>query len=284
MKLLSFLQNGQPGYGALRGDRIVDLGRHFGARAPTLRALLAAGLLDEAAGALAQIKDDIALDSVTLAPVIPDPGKIVCVGLNYRDHLAETGRTQTEKPVLFPRWPASQVGHGGNIVRPSVSERLDFEGEMAVIIGKGGRHIAAENALAHVAGYSCYNDGSVRDWQQHTSQFLPGKTFASTGGFGPWMVTTDEIPDPTVLTLRTRLNGETVQQTTTDLMITDIPTLIAYFSTIIPLEAGDVLVTGTPGGVGAKRNPPLWMKPGDTVEVEISQIGILRNGIADEVL
>jgi len=155
---------------------------------------------------------------------------------------------------------------------------------MAVVIGKGGRHIKPEDALAHIAGYSCYNDGSVRDWQSHTSQFLPGKTFASTGGFGPWLVTADEIPDPTVLTLSTRLNGEVMQHTTTDLMITDIPTLIAYFSTILPLEAGDVFVTGTPGGVGAKRKPPLWMKPGDIIEVEISQIGILRNVIVDEVL
>jgi len=284
MKLVSFVQDGRAAYGVMRGDRIVDLARHFGDRAPTLRSLLAANLLDEAASALAALQEDIALDSVTLAPVIPDPGKIVCVGLNYHDHLAETGRQQTEKPLLFARWPGSQVGHGGNIVRPSVSERLDFEGEMAVVIGKGGRHIKPEDALAHIAGYSCYNDGSVRDWQSHTSQFLPGKTFASTGGFGPWLVTADEIPDPTVLTLSTRLNGEVMQHTTTDLMITDIPTLIAYFSTILPLEAGDVFVTGTPGGVGAKRKPPLWMKPGDIIEVEISQIGILRNVIVDEVL
>jgi 2-keto-4-pentenoate hydratase/2-oxohepta-3-ene-1,7-dioic acid hydratase in catechol pathway len=194
----------------------------------------------------------------------------------------ETGRTVTEKPMLFARYPGSQVAHGAALIRPKVSHDFDYEGELAAIIGTEGRHIGEADALSHVAGYACYNDGSVRDWQRHTSQFLPGKTFAATGGFGPWMVTADEIADPTALTLETRLNGQVVQHTTTDLMITSITRLIAYVSTILPLLPGDVLVTGTPGGVGAKRNPPLWMKPGDIVEVEISGIGCLRNAIADE--
>jgi 2-keto-4-pentenoate hydratase/2-oxohepta-3-ene-1,7-dioic acid hydratase in catechol pathway len=168
------------------------------------------------------------------------------------------------------------------LVRPKVSHSFDFEGELAVIIGSTGRHITAQRALEHVAGYSCYNEGSIRDWQRHTSQFFAGKTFDRSGSFGPWMVTTDEIPDPSRLTLETRLNGQVVQHTTTDLMITGIPRLIEYVSTILPLVPGDVIVTGTPGGVGAKRTPPLWMKPGDVVEVEVSAIGVLRNGVVGE--
>jgi 2-keto-4-pentenoate hydratase/2-oxohepta-3-ene-1,7-dioic acid hydratase in catechol pathway len=281
MKLASFEIAGQADYGIVCSDGVVSLGNRMGSRAPTLRALLESGGLAEAA-AFVREPADHALAGLKLLPVIPDPDKIICVGLNYHDHIAETGRTVTEKPVLFPRFAGSQVGHLQPLVRPTVSADFDYEGELAVIIGKTGRHITLERALEHVAGYACYNDGSVRDWQRHTSQFLPGKTFAGTGGFGPYLVTADEIPDPSQLTLETRLNGQVVQHTTTDLMITSIPALIAYVSTILPLLPGDVLVTGTPGGVGAKRIPPLWMKPGDTVEVEISGVGCLRNSIVDE--
>ena len=168
------------------------------------------------------------------------------------------------------------------MLKPRESERLDFEGEMAVIIGKTGRRISQEDALSHVVGYSCYNDGSVRNYQRHTSQFLPGKTFVGTGGFGPWMVTADEIPDPSKLTLETRLNGETVQSVSTDLMINSIPALIEYISTVLPIKPGDVIVSGTPGGVGDKRTPPLYMFENDVVEVEISGIGILRNTIKND--
>ncbi|NUR13954.1 MAG: fumarylacetoacetate hydrolase family protein, partial [Bradyrhizobium sp.] len=231
---------------------------------------------------VAAVAPDHPLDEITFAPVIPDPGKIICVGLNYRDHVAETGRTVTEKPALFARFSCSQVGHLQPIVKPKVSDDFDYEGELALVIGKEGRHIPAGRALDHVAGYACYNEGSVRDWQRHTSQFLSGKTFADSGSFGPWLVTADEIPDPSRLTLQTRLNGTVVQDTTTDLLITAIPELLAYISTICPLAPGDVIVTGTPGGVGAKRTPPLWMRPGDTVEVEISGIGILRNKVIAE--
>jgi len=282
MKLVSFISAGRASYGVAKDGGIVDLGRRFADRWPTLRALLAAGALAEAERASRNEKPDLPLAGLELAPVIPDPDKIICVGLNYRDHVAETGRTVTEKPALFARFAASQVGHLQPMVKPKVSNEFDYEGELAVVIGKGGRHIPAARALEHVAGYSCYNEGSVRDWQRHTSQYLAGKTFAGTGGFGPWLVTADEIPDPSLLTLETRLNGRIVQHTTTDLMITPVPELIAYISTILPLLPGDVIVSGTPGGVGLKRNPPLFMRPGDIAEVEISGVGVLRNPIVAE--
>ena len=281
MRLVSFTTAGRQSYGVIRDDGIVDLGRRLGDKAPTLRRLLAAGMLDAAREAAAAAPD-VMLDAVTFDPVIPDPDKIICIGLNYRDHVAETGRTETPNPALFARFAGSQVGHGQPLIQPRVSTDFDYEGELAVIIGTGGRHIAKEDALKHVAGYACYNEGSIRDWQRHTSQFTAGKTFAGTGGFGPWMVTADEIPDPSTLTLETRLNGQVVQRTTTDLMITPVPAMIAYLSTILPLLPGDVIVSGTPGGVGMKRVPPLWMKPGDVAEVEISGIGILRNPVAAE--
>lgn len=284
MRLVSFVVEGRSSWGAVVDGGIVDLGKRLATRGlTTLRRYLEAGESGLAAATVAGATPDFALAAVTLAPVVPDPDKIVCVGMNYRDHVAETGRTATEKPSLFARYPGSQVGHGEAMIRPTVSHDFDYEGELAVIIGTGGRHISEADALKHVAGYACYNDGSIRDWQRHTTQFLPGKTFAGTGAFGPWMVTADEIPDPTALTLETRLNGRVVQHTTTDLMISTIPQVIAYLSTVLPLLPGDVIVTGTPGGIGAKRNPPLWMKPGDIIEVEISGIGLLGNPIADEV-
>lgn len=283
MKLLSFVLDGRPGYGAIKDNGVVDLGaRLSGEGCATLRKLLEANRLTDAAGVVASSPPDHPLNKISFAPVIPDPGKIICVGLNYRDHVAEVGRAVTEKPALFARFACSQVGHGQPLVKPSVSDDFDYEGELAVIIGKTGRHIPASRALEHVAGYACYNEGSVRDWQRHTSQFLAGKTFAESGSFGPWMVTRDDIPDPSKLTLQTRLNGNVVQDTTTDLMITAVPELIAYISTICPLAPGDVIVTGTPGGVGLKRTPPLWMRPGDTVEVDISGIGTLRNPVMAE--
>jgi 2-keto-4-pentenoate hydratase/2-oxohepta-3-ene-1,7-dioic acid hydratase in catechol pathway len=283
MKLLSFVIKGRPSYGVIKDNGVVDLGSRLAVEGcASLRQLLEANQLADAETLAASAHPDHALDEITFAPVIPDPGKIICVGLNYRDHVAESGRTVTEKPALFARFACSQVGHLQALVKPRVSDDFDYEGELAVVIGKEGRHVPASDALAHVAGYACYNEGSIRDWQRHTSQFLAGKTFAESGSFGPWLVTTDEIPDPSKLTLQTRLNGEVVQDTTTDLMIAPVPELIAYISTICPLAPGDVIVTGTPGGVGAKRIPPLWMRPGDSVEVEISGIGVLRNEIVAE--
>ncbi len=281
MKLGSFIAAGTPGYGIIRDDGIVNLAALMGDRAPTLRCLLTAGLMDEARG-LAQAPADLALADIEFAPVVPNPDKIICVGLNYHDHVQETGNTATPNPALFVRFPCSQVGHGQAMIRPKVSEKYDYEGELAVIIGKGGRHISAGDALAHIAGYACYNEGSVRDWQRHTGQYLAGKSFDRSGAFGPWIVTADEIPNPATLTLETRLNGQVVQHTSTGLMITPIPQQIAYISTIMPLLPGDVIVSGTPGGVGARREPPLWMKPGDVAEVEISGIGILRNRVEQE--
>ncbi|MCI4661189.1 MAG: fumarylacetoacetate hydrolase family protein [Neomegalonema sp.] len=279
MKLCSFEKDGNASYGLVIDSGIVDLG----ARLPqkSLRAFLAQG--DQAqAAALAQGPADFAFDAVTHLPVIPDPDKIICVGLNYHAHIAETGREETVNPVLFARYPGSQIGHDAPLIKPLESDKFDYEGELAVIIGREGRRISEEDALAHVAGYACYNDASVRDWQKHTHQFMPGKTFAGTGGFGPWMVTADEIPDPTRLHLQTRLNGEVVQDTDVSLLVTSIPRLINYCSTILPLLPGDVIVSGTPGGVGARREPPLWMKDGDICEIEISGIGVLRNPIQAE--
>jgi 2-keto-4-pentenoate hydratase/2-oxohepta-3-ene-1,7-dioic acid hydratase in catechol pathway len=283
MKLLSFVADGHPSYGALKENGVVDLGARLGREGcPTLRKLLEADRLADAARIVVSSDCDHPLNKISFAPVIPDPDKIVCVGLNYRDHVAEVGRDVTEKPALFARFACSQVGHEQPLVKPKVSDHFDYEGELAVVIGKTGRHIPASRALEHVAGYACYNEGSIRDWQRHTSQFLAGKTFAASGSFGPWLVTTDEIPDPSALTLQTRLNGKVVQNTSTDLMITAVPELVAYISTICPLVPGDVIVAGTPGGVGLKRTPPLWMRPGDTVEVEISGIGTLRNSVIAE--
>lgn len=283
MKLVSYLNSGKASFGVVKDDSIIDLRAHFGGRGiESLRQLLAADVMSEVASIAASGKPGTPIDEAELLPVIPDPDKIICVGMNYHDHVAEVGRTATEKPSLFARFAGSQVGHMRPMVKPRVSDQFDYEGELAVVIGKTGRHIDPSVAFDHVAGYSCYNEGSVRDWQRHTTQFISGKTFAGTGAFGPWLVTPDELGDPTKLTLQTRLNGERVQSTTTDKLITTIPELIAYCSTMLPLLPGDVIVTGTPGGVGLKRNPPLFMKQGDVVEVEISGIGILRNPIVAE--
>lgn len=281
MKLVSFRRNGTSGYGVVKDDGIVDIGARLSS-APTLRALLETDGLDKARELASTCDTDFPLAEIEFEPVVPDPAKIICIGLNYHDHVQETGREVTPNPTLFTRYPASQAGHEQPMIKPLESDKFDYEGELAVIIGRGGRRISRDDALAHVAGYSCYNDGSIRDWQGHTSQFLAGKTFVATGGFGPWMVTADEIPDPSTLTLTTRLNGEVLQQSSTDLLITPIPNLIAYISTILPLEPGDVIVSGTPGGVGFKRNPPVYMRDGDTVEVEISKIGTLVNPIRAE--
>jgi 2-keto-4-pentenoate hydratase/2-oxohepta-3-ene-1,7-dioic acid hydratase in catechol pathway len=283
MKLISFQHDGLRKYGAVKGDKVFDLHAVFGNRAADLKGLIAAALLDEASSAMRAAKTALALRDVKLLPVIPNPDKIVCVGLNYAEHVRETGRTVTEAPALFLRLPQSQVAHGEDIVRPLESERLDYEGEIAVIIGKGGRRISEGDSWSHIAGFSCYNDGSLRDWQVATSQWTPGKNFWRTGGFGPWMVTSDEIAPNQKMTLITRLNGQEMQRASTDMMIHSIPEQIAYISSFIPLEPGDVIVTGTPGGVGNKRVPPVFMKPGDSVEIEVDAIGVLRNGIRDEV-
>ena len=281
MRLASFKTGHGPTYGIV-GDRgIVDLGARLGARYPDLRALIAADALDEARR-LAGAAPDVPLDGVAWLPVIPNPDKIVCVGLNYEEHRVETNRDRTDHPAVFLRVAESQVGHGEPILLPPESTQLDYEGEIAVVVGAPGRRIPEARAWEHVFGYAPYNDGSIRDWQRHTVQWTAGKNFARTGGFGPWLATADEIAPGTVLELTTRLNGTVMQHATTDMLIHSIPRLIAYISTWTTLLPGDVIVTGTPGGVGARRNPPVWMKAGDVVEVEVSRVGILRNVVAAE--
>jgi 2-keto-4-pentenoate hydratase/2-oxohepta-3-ene-1,7-dioic acid hydratase in catechol pathway len=281
MRLATFKTAAQGAtYGAVAGKGIVDLRRYVGNQYPDLKALIAGDGFSKIQQYLSEAPD-YQLSDVTWLPVIPNPDKIVCVGLNYEEHRVETGRDKTENPALFLRLAESQVGHRQPIVRPRESTHLDFEAEIAVIIGKEGRRIAERDSWQHIAGYSCYNDGSVRDWQRHTVQWTAGKNFARTGAFGPWLVSADEIPPNSVMTLSCRLNGERMQHATTEQMIFKIPRLIAYISTFTTLLPGDVIVTGTPGGVGARRNPPVWMKPGDKVEVEIDRVGVLENSIAD---
>src|SRR6201996_662478 len=277
MKFASFEINGTKSWGLVDGSDVVDLGGKFA----DLKSAIAAGGLAEAANAAGNAKRH-PLAKITWLPVIPNPDKILCIGLNYENHRKETGRTEVENPTVFGRFANSQTGHLTNIVRPRVSTDLDYEGELALVIGKAGRYISRKDSSSHIAGYACYNEGSVRDYQRHTSQFTPGKNFPNTGAFGPWLVTPDEAGDLGPLRLQTRLNGEVVQDTTISQMIFDIPRQIEYCSQFTRLEPGDVIVTGTPGGVGSRRTPPVWMKSGDVVEVQIDRIGLLRNGVADE--
>ena len=288
MKLISYQRDGRNSYGVVVNNRIVDVGGDLGSQYPTLRAVLENNAISELAGytegaeksSKQQLDDE--LNKLTVLPVIPNPHKIICVGLNYAAHRAETGRGETEHPTLFTRFANTLVGHNGPIVKPKASEQADYEAELAVIIGKRARHVPRAEALSYVAGYACFNDVSIRDWQHHTSQFTPGKNFPGTGGLGPWMVTADEITDPSRLTLMTRLNGQEMQNAVTDQMIFTIPDLISYISIFTELVPGDVIATGTPSGVGVARKPPVFMKDGDTVEVEISGIGVLRNPVVAE--
>lgn len=281
MKLVHFSRKGQSSWGSVTADGIIDLGRRF-PKYQGIRQVLEAAAIDEIKPVGTTTPADFPLSEVTLQPPLPDARRVFCAGVNYDEHRHETGRSKTENPVIFMRFAEAQVAHGQPMVKPRESDLFDYEGELAVIIGKGGRRIARETALSHIAGYSCYNDGSIRDYQRHTHQFTPGKNWDGTGAFGPWMVTADEIADPTKLTLVTRLNGQIVQESTTDMMIFDIPALISYISTWTTLHPGDVIATGTPGGVGDKRTPPLYMKDGDVAEVSISSVGVLRNPIIAE--
>jgi 2-keto-4-pentenoate hydratase/2-oxohepta-3-ene-1,7-dioic acid hydratase in catechol pathway len=278
MKLLSFVAGGKDYFGAVSGDSVVTLNDKIGQ--PNLRAALAAGAMDAMRKAVNGAKSDHKLADIKFLPVIPQPAKILCAGINYRSHAAEVGRELPKQPSMFVRFTDTLVGHGGDMIRPSVSDNFDFEGELAVIIGKPGRHIKAEHALDHVAGYTCFVDGSVRDFQKFS--VTSGKNFPGTGPLGPWLVTTDDIPDPSKLTLTTRLNGMQVQHSGTDLLIYSIPQIIAFCSDFTALSPGDVIATGTPEGVGHSRKPPLWMKPGDMLEMEITGIGVLRTHVVDE--
>lgn len=286
MKLLSFVNQGRETWGAVVGDGVVDLGKSMSAY-PTLADYIASGEYLKAAEHVKGKAVDAKLADITYLPVIPRPEKIVCAVRNYMDHHQEVlaagmNRELSEQPPIFLRVWRSQVAHNQAIVRPHVSESLDWEGELAVIIGKGGRNIPEDKAYEHVAGYSCYNDASIREWQFHAKQIASGKNFESTGGFGPWMVTADEIEPGRELKLEVRLNGETIQSSHTGHMIFSIPKLINYASTIFTLTPGDVIATGTPAGVGWSKKPPRFMKPGDVCEVEIEGVGLLRNPIVQQ--
>ena len=280
MKLASYLVDGHPAFGVVREDGVITVSERLGVRAASLKQALANDLLPQIAAAAAKARPDHKLADITFLPVIPDPELIACAGINYRSHASETGRDIPKQPSMFIRRANTLVGHEGAMVRPNVSTHFDFEGELAVIVGRGGRHITAARALDHVAGYTCFVDGSVRDYQKFS--VTAGKNFPATGPLGPWIVTRDEIPDPTRLTLTTRLNGVEMQHSATDLLIYSIPQIVAFCSDFTELAPGDVIATGTPEGVGHRRTPPLWMKPGDVLEVEITGIGVLRNRIVDE--
>jgi 2-keto-4-pentenoate hydratase/2-oxohepta-3-ene-1,7-dioic acid hydratase in catechol pathway len=276
MRIASFIHRGIASFGPVTSEGIAD------AKALGFEDLLA--LLDRGdLAALARVEGPlIRADEVTLLPPIPQPRKILCAGVNYDAHRRETGRDPSEHPTLFVRFATSLVGAGEPIVRPRVSDRFDYEGELAVVIGRRCRNVSAASALDVIAGYACFNDGSVRDWQRHTSQFTAGKNFDRSGAFGPHLVTRDEIADPTRLSLETRLGGEVVQSASTHDMIFSVAELIAYVTSFVTLEPGDVIATGTPGGVGDKRTPPLYMRPGDRVEVSIEGVGVLTNDVVQE--
>jgi 2-keto-4-pentenoate hydratase/2-oxohepta-3-ene-1,7-dioic acid hydratase in catechol pathway len=272
MRLATIEIEGLAQWGVVEGNAIALIDRW-----PTLQKAIEAGKLKEATSSASGVR--VAIDEVRWLPVIPEPTKIICVGLNYEKHRRETGRGVVSNPTLFTRFADSQTGHLREIVLPPESDQLDFEGELAVVIGTGGRRIPEERALDHVAGYACYNDGSIRDWQAHTIQFTPGKNWPETGSFGPWLVTPDEIGPLGPQRIQTRLNGTVMQDATLSEMIFSVPRLIAYISTFTVLSPGDVIVSGTPGGVGAKRDPQVFMKEGDRVEVEIDGVGLLVNNI-----
>jgi 2-keto-4-pentenoate hydratase/2-oxohepta-3-ene-1,7-dioic acid hydratase in catechol pathway len=276
MRLVSFRHADGVGFGALVEGGIFDLSKRFA----SLREAIAAKALPDLAAAAKGHRADLKLESVELLPVIPNPEKILCVGLNYASHAGEVGRALPKEPSVFSRLHNTLVAQGGDIVRPSASTNFDFEGELAVVIGERCRHVPRGRALSVVAGYTCFLDVSVRDFQKHS--VTAGKNFPATGPLGPWIVTTDIIPDPQALELTTRLNGKVVQHDTTDHMIFDVATIIEYLSTITWLEPGDIIATGTPDGVGLGRKPPLWMKAGDKLEVEISGIGTLAVNVVDE--
>lgn len=282
MKLLSFSIHGQPSFGLIKDQSVIDLKKYFSNKYADLKSLLAEDNFLEILTSVENAPADYSLEDIQFEPVIPNPEQIFCIGLNYADHVQETQREITEKPMIFFRLAPSQVGHNQPLLRPVETEQFDYEGEIAIVIGKGGRRIPKEQAWDHIAGYSCYNDGSVRDWQRHTAQWGPGKNFFQTGGFGPWLVTSDEIKANETMTLITRVNGQELQRAQTTQLIHDIPSLINYISTFTPLSAGDVIVSGTPGGIGLKRNPPVLLKEGDVVEIEVDKVGILKNIVKNE--
>ncbi len=278
MRWLTFSHASRVSFGYITSDGqgVVDVGAR-GAY-PDLKAVIADDALAETAQSLGD-EADVALSGIEYLPTIPNPSKILCVGLNYKAHQEETGRGGEGFPTIFVRFANAQMGHEQPMIRPLESQTLDFEGEIALIIGHSGRRISRQDALSHVAGFGIYNDGSVREYQRQTSQFTPGKNFNATGGFGPWLMTPDEIGDLDKLEITTRLNGEVMQNAQASLLVHGFAELIEYCSTFTELIPGDVIVTGTPGGVGAARKPPVFMDEGDVIEVEVKPIGTLRNTV-----
>jgi 2-keto-4-pentenoate hydratase/2-oxohepta-3-ene-1,7-dioic acid hydratase in catechol pathway len=282
MKLVSFSHNGTRGVGVL-GDGAVSGRLSTDPRYPGDLDDLIRSERSNWQETLDLSGAPFPLETIEFRPPFSRANKIICVGLNYRDHTDESGYKQPDYPTLFTRFNTSLIGHRASIVRPRVSNALDFEGELVAVIGRGGRHIGIRNALRHVAGYSIFNDASIRDYQHRTPQWTVGKNFDGTGAFGPVYITADELPEGgRGLRIETRLNGEVVQSSNTDRMIFDVATLVSTISEVMTVLPGDLIVTGTPAGIGHSRTPKLYMKPGDQVEVEIEGIGILRNGIVDE--
>jgi len=272
--------DGAPAYGILDGDRVRAADDSFTRRYADLRAVLDAGVLAE----LPQRCTGRPLPqaSIRFLPTIPNPDKVICVGVNYRPHVEEMGRDIPEHPVLFVRFAASQVGHLECLLKPAASEQFDFEGELAVVIGRRARHVSRDDAWSFIAGVTCFMDGSVRDWQRHTMQFTAGKNFLRSGSMGPWLATPDELPEPEDIQLETRVNGSVMQKGRLTDLIFPIPELIEYCSTFAELLPGDVIATGTPGGVGAARKPPVWLGDGDRVEIDIAGVGTLINPVCAE--
>jgi 2-keto-4-pentenoate hydratase/2-oxohepta-3-ene-1,7-dioic acid hydratase in catechol pathway len=282
MRFVSFENGGEASYGVWQDEQSwLQAPADFVAKYPDLKSVIAAGQLSQLATAASDAGLTVQADSAKWLPVIPNPGKIFCVGLNYKSHVAEMKRADSEYPAIFIRFADSLTAHDAPLPKPAGTQRFDFEGELAVIIGKGGRHIAPDQAWDHIAGYACFMDGTARDWQRHTHQWGPGKNFPKTGPLGPFMATRDVITDVNTLTLETRLNGEVMQNASVANLIFTLPEVIAYISGFTELSPGDVIATGTPGGVGDKREPALYMKAGDVIEVEITGLGTLRNVVED---
>ena len=285
MKLLSYEVNGTQSYGAVKGDGIVDLARHLGQDFPTLKQLLAGNALKRAEEVVAKTRPDYGLGDIRIQLPIPSPEKIICVGVNYPERNAEykDNTALQQKPSLFLRVTRSFVPHRANLIRPPESLQLDYEGELAVVIGKPGRRIVAAKAMEHIAGFTIMNEGTIRDWVRHAKfNNTQGKNWERSGSIGPWISTPDEFPNLDEIQISTRVNGELRQQDKLGNMLFPIPYLIHYISTFTELVPGDVIATGTPTGAGARMDPPCFLAPGDTLEVEVSGLGTLTNTVAEE--
>lgn len=285
MKLLSFERAGRAGYGCMAGDGVIDLTHALGGGAGSLRDALAADAIPRLRDIAAGRTPDLSLDDIHWVPPVPLPEKIICVGVNYahRNEEYKDGTAPPKYPSVFPRFPRSFVGHGNPLIRPKESQQLDYEGEIAIVIGKAGRRIAIEDAESHIAGLTCLNEGSIRDWIFHGKfNVTQGKNFDASGSIGPWMVTADEFDGYDNLTVTTRVNGEVRQHDSTARLMFPFRYLIHYISLWTTLQPGDIISTGTPIGSGIRFDPPRYLKPGDVVEVEVPGIGVLRNTIADE--